>query len=52
MKLQIFRWGNGFFGASVGGMGLGGYAGVGWKGEAPFAFEVLSDQCQMRQVSN
>ena len=26
------RWGAGFFGPSVAGMGLGGYAGVGWKG--------------------
>lgn len=26
------RWGAGFFGPSVGGMGLGGYAGIGWKG--------------------
>ena len=26
------RWGAGFFGASVGGMGMGGYAGISWKG--------------------
>ena len=31
-EIAQFRWGSGFFGASVGGMGMGGYAGVGWKG--------------------
>lgn len=31
-EIAQFRWGAGFFGASVGGMGMGGYAGVGWKG--------------------
>lgn len=31
-EIAQFRWGAGFFGASVGGMGMGGYAGIGWKG--------------------
>ncbi|CAK9092066.1 Uncharacterized protein SCF082_LOCUS43337 [Durusdinium trenchii] len=31
-EIGQFRWGAGFFGPSVGGMGLGGYAGIGWKG--------------------
>ncbi|CAE7252606.1 unnamed protein product, partial [Symbiodinium necroappetens] len=31
-EIAQFKWGTGFFGPSVTGVSLGGYAGVGWKG--------------------